>query len=82
MNVLWPADRYVGPMSGLRFIVAEVYLQICARLPCDEPCVELLKCNHPCPSGGFLMFLVFEHPAEPGTQCVVNLAQFRNVSSA
>ncbi|KAF9780977.1 hypothetical protein BJ322DRAFT_1011491 [Thelephora terrestris] len=23
---------------------------VCARLPCDEPCAELLECDHPCPS--------------------------------
>ena len=78
MNVQWPVDRCVGLATGHRF-VAEIYLQICARLPCDEPCPKVLRCGHPCPSGGFLTFLVFEHPAELGVQSVVNLARSRNV---
>ena len=31
--------------------LTDTMLQICARLPCDEPCGNLLECNHPCPSG-------------------------------
>ena len=80
MNVQWPVDRYVGLIAGLGFIVAKVYLQICARLPCDEPCPELLKCDHPCPSGEFLNPFVFRNPTEPGAKSAVNLVGFRSVS--
>jgi len=26
-------------------------IQICSRVPCDEPCRQKLSCDHPCPSG-------------------------------
>ena len=57
-NAQWPVDRYVGSTIDLRFIIAEIHFQICARLPCDEPCTRTLDCGHPCPSGEFLTLLI------------------------
>jgi hypothetical protein len=41
-----------GSVSGIFvvFLVANL-VQICSRLPCDQPCLQLLKCGHLCPSG-------------------------------
>ena len=80
-SVQWPVDRYVG-LTSLRFIIAEVHPKICARLPCDEPCPELLDCDHPCPSGELPEPVLFRDSTEPGTQSAVNPANFRNASSA
>ena len=81
MSVRWLVDQYVGLTTGLRFIVADIYLQICARLPCDEPCAELLECDHPCPSGEFARCLVFGNLADSSTKSAVNPVKFRSVSS-
>ena len=80
-SVQWPVDRYVG-LTGHRFVVAEAYPQICARLPCDEPCPELLDCDHPCPSGELREPVLFRDSTEPRMQSAVNLANFRSASSA
>lgn len=65
----WRCDHHQCPVAcgsvclpddSLKFSSAETHIQICARLPCDEPCAELLECDHPCPSGKFLEFPVFE----------------------
>ncbi len=51
------------PSSAVRYVYVvsvdaaccsanEIYiLQICSRLPCDEPCPKDLPCGHACPSG-------------------------------
>jgi hypothetical protein len=56
-------------MSDLQLILDSLLLkslQICARLPCDEPCTKELECGHPCPSSELLAFSVFGDLVEPG----------------
>lgn len=40
-----------GGALALRDRTDDLLCQICARLPCDEPCVKKLPCGHRCPSG-------------------------------
>ena len=55
----WRCDHHECPVacgsvrrfdSDLLLVLAK-FSQICARLPCDEPCTKILGCEHPCPSG-------------------------------
>ena len=38
-----------------------ILLQICSRVPCDQPCPNTLQCGHACPSGRLRCLFMTEH---------------------
>ncbi len=59
----WSCEHESCPVScgSVRFLLFHTWYslshyifehsKICTRLPCDEPCTNMLKCGHTCPSG-------------------------------